>query len=146
MRQLWRRVDAAVATRRHRPLLVQRVRPLQQDERLQSTHQAAQANRKFPSLDLSLSPCVSLYIDSCSILLLFSCLCLIFVVVVLFGVRRRRCWCLQISRRIGRARASSVPTVTRPSRLCGVATTMASRCATRAASTTSCTTSIGPSP
>lgn len=33
MRQLWRHLDAAVAPRRHRPLPLQRLRPLPQDER-----------------------------------------------------------------------------------------------------------------
>ena len=42
VRQLWSDLHAAVATGRHRPLPVQRVRPLPQDERTQPTsHQAA---------------------------------------------------------------------------------------------------------
>ena len=37
MRQLRRHLDAAVAARRHRPLPLQRVRPLPQDERDEQT-------------------------------------------------------------------------------------------------------------
>lgn len=42
MRQLWRNVDASVAARRHRPLPLQRVRPLLQNERTKSTAYQAQ--------------------------------------------------------------------------------------------------------
>ena len=48
MRQLRRHVDAALAPRPQRPLLVQRVRPLLQDERhQQAPHQAQEENCKF---------------------------------------------------------------------------------------------------
>jgi len=58
VRQLRRRVDAAVAPRRHRPLPVQRVRPVPQDERHEpAAGQAAAAQRKSVALVL----CAPLY-------------------------------------------------------------------------------------
>ena len=48
MRQLRRDVDAALAPGRQRPLLVQRVRPLLQDERhQQASHQDQEENCKL---------------------------------------------------------------------------------------------------
>lgn len=43
MRELWRDQHSAVATRRHRPLPLQRLRPLLQDERTEPTPDQAQA-------------------------------------------------------------------------------------------------------
>lgn len=43
MRELWRDEHAAVATRRHRPLPLQRLRTLLQDERTEPTTHQAQA-------------------------------------------------------------------------------------------------------
>ena len=43
MRELWRDEHAAVATRRHRPLPLQRLRTLLQDERTEPTAHQAQA-------------------------------------------------------------------------------------------------------
>jgi hypothetical protein len=58
VRQLRRRVDAAVAPRRHRPLPMQRMRPLPQDEWHEpSAGEAAAAQRKSVALVL----CALLY-------------------------------------------------------------------------------------
>lgn len=43
MRELWRDQHSSVATRRHRPLSLQRLRPLLQDERTEPTPDQAQA-------------------------------------------------------------------------------------------------------
>ena len=52
MRQLRSYLDPALATGPQRPLLVQRLRPLLQDERHQpATHQAKETNCKYNNLD-----------------------------------------------------------------------------------------------